>query len=240
MSCKIICQWLFGAPKVSQDDRGVNGAPVLLLTAMLHVGLTGNIASGKSSAALFFAELGAHTIDADRVAHELYKTGTPAYDRIIAAFGEQILGSNGEIDRKKLGQIVFSDADKRLRLNALMHPEVGAAIQRRIFELEQSSSSGIVIVDAALMIETGGYRMYHRLIVVTCAPSLQISRLMSRDGLTESDAKERIASQMPIEEKLKLADYTIDTSGSLKQTHDQVEEIYRDLVFQEVRMKESL
>jgi dephospho-CoA kinase len=205
---------------------------------MLHVGLTGNIASGKSSAALFFAELGAHTIDADRVAHGLYKTGTHTYDRIIAAFGDKILGSNGEIDRKKLGQIVFSDTDKRLKLNALIHPEVGAAILRQMFELEQSSSSGIIIVDAALMIETGGYRMYDRLIVVTCAPSLQISRLMSRDGLTESDARARIVSQMPIEEKLKLADYTIDTSGTLKQTYDQVEEIYRDLVFQELRVKE--
>jgi dephospho-CoA kinase len=205
---------------------------------MLHVGLTGNIASGKSSAALFFAELGAHTIDADRVAHALYKTGTHTYDRIIAAFGDKILGSNGEIDRKKLGQIVFSETDKRLKLNALIHPEVGAAILRQMFELEQSSSSGIIIVDAALMIETGGYRMYDRLIVVTCAPSLQISRLMSRDGLTESDARARIVSQMPIEEKLKLADYTIDTSGTLKQTYDQVEEIYRDLVFQELRVKE--
>ena len=205
---------------------------------MLHVGLTGNIASGKSSAALFFAELGAHTIDADRVAHELYKTGTPGYDRIIAAFGEQILGPNGEIDRNKLGRIVFSDTDKRLQLNALMHPAVGAAILRQIFELEQSSSRGIIIVDAALMIETGGYRMYHRLIVVTCAPSLQIARLIKRDGLTESDARARIASQMPIEEKLKLADYIIDTSGTLKQTRDQVEKIHRDLVFREVCMKD--
>jgi dephospho-CoA kinase len=227
-------------PKVSQDGRGVNDPPVLLLVAMLHVGLTGNIASGKSAAASFFAELGAHVIDADRVVHELYKAGTPTYGRIVAVFGKQILDANEEIDRKKLGQIVFSDTDKRLQLNSLIHPEVGAAILRRIFELEGASPRGIVIVDAALMVETGGYRMYHCLIVVACAPSLQISRLMSRDGLTESDARARIDSQMPIEEKLKLADYILDASGTLKQTRNQVEEIYRDLLIQEVRLKENL
>jgi dephospho-CoA kinase len=204
---------------------------------MLHVGLTGNIASGKSTAALLFAELGAHVIDADRLVHELLRSGTPTYDKIVDAFGVQILSPNHEIDRKKLGQIVFSDADKRSRLNTLTHPDVHAAILRRIFELEQLSSNGIILVDAALMIETGGYRMYHRLIVVACNPLLQISRLVSRDGLTEADAKSRMASQMPIEEKIKLANYIIDTSGTLKQTQDQVEEIYRDLLVQEIRMK---
>ena len=206
---------------------------------MLHVGLTGNIASGKSSAALLFAELGVHVIDADRLVHELLKSGTPTYDKIVSAFGERILDPGGEIDRKRLGQIVFSDADERSRLNALTHPEVHTAILQRIFELEQLSSSGIIMVDAALMVETGNYRMYHRLIVVTCNPSLQISRLVSRDGLSEADAKARIASQMPIEEKLKLANYIIDTSGTLKKTQDQVEEIYRDLLIQELHIRAS-
>ncbi|MBN1568470.1 MAG: dephospho-CoA kinase [Acidobacteria bacterium] len=203
---------------------------------MLRVGLTGNIASGKSAAALIFTELGAHVIDADRVAHELYKPGTGAYGRILAAFGKQILDSDGAIDRKKLGKIVFSDAEKRLQLNAILHPEVGAAIMRRIFELEEESPRGMIIVDAALMVETGGYKMYDRLIVVSCSLSIQISRLMNRDGMTEADARARIASQLPIEEKLKLADYVIDTSGTLKQTRDQVEKIYRDLLALEVRL----
>jgi dephospho-CoA kinase len=227
---------MYGTPKVSQDDRGVNDLPMLLLAAMLYAGLTGNIASGKSAAALVFAELGAHVIDADRVAHELYKTGMPVYDGIVAAFGKQILDPGGEIDRQKLGQIVFSDKDRRLQLNALIHPEVGAAIRQRIIKLEETSPRGIIIVDAALMIETGGYKMYHYLIVVACAPSLQVSRLMSRDGVSEADARSRIASQMPIEEKLKLADYIIDTSGTLGHTRSQVEEIYRDLVRQEARL----
>jgi dephospho-CoA kinase len=204
---------------------------------MLHVGLTGNIASGKSHTASLFAELGAHIIDADLVAHELLECGTNTYGKVVNAFGEEILSPNKEIDRRRLGQIIFSDVQKRLLLNNLTHPDVGAEILRRIFELEQSSSNGIVVVDAALMVETGGYRMYHRLIVVTCDPSLQISRLASRDGLTEIEARERMASQMPIEEKLKLADYTIDTSGTLKQTRDQAEAIYRDLLIQELHMK---
>ncbi len=204
---------------------------------MLRVGLTGNIASGKSHTASLFAEMGAYVIDADIVVHELLARGTRTYGNILDVFGEQILGPDLEIDRRKLGKIIFFDEKKRGLLNNLTHPEVRIELLRRIYEIEQASPSGIVIVDAALMVETGGYRMYHRLIVVTCEPSLQVSRLMSRDNLSEVDAKARMASQMPIEEKLKLADYVVDTSGTLKQTRDQVEAIYRDLIVQERRMK---
>ena len=212
------------------------GHAMILFPSMLHVGLTGNIASGKSQAALMFAELGAHIIDADTVVHELLACGTKTYARVVESFGEQILDPNGEINRRRLAQIVFFDEKQRARLNSLVHPDVGAEILRRMFELEQSSLRGIVIVDAALMVETGSYKVYHRLVVVTCDPTLQMSRLMSRDGLTEKEARARIASQMPIEEKIKLADYTIDTSGTLKQTRDQVDAIYRDLLVQELRM----
>ncbi len=208
------------------------------MSAMLHVGLTGNIASGKSHTSLLFAEMGAHVIDADIVAHNLLCPGTKTYQGIVDTFGEQILGVGGEIDRKKLGRIVFFDEEKRKLLNQLTHHDVGAAILHEIFELEQTFSRGIVIVDAALMIETGGYKIYDRLIVVTCDPSLQLVRLMSRDQLSEREARARMDSQMPIEEKLKLADYTIDTSGTLKQTRDQAEAIYRDLLIQEIRLKE--
>jgi dephospho-CoA kinase len=204
---------------------------------MLRVGLTGNIASGKSSAALFFAELGAHVIDADRVAHLLLKSGTPVYRKIVDAFGERILSSTGEIDRRMLGRIVFADADKRLLLNTLTHPAVKTEILRRMGELEQSALRGIIIVDAALMIETGGYKMFHRIIVVTCDPAHQVSRLITRDGLTEEEARARIASQMPMEEKLKLANYAIDASRTLEHTREQVEAIYRDLLIQELRTK---
>jgi dephospho-CoA kinase len=204
---------------------------------MLHVGLTGNIASGKSSAALFFAELGAHVIDADRVVHLLLKFGTPVYRKVVDAFGERVLSFAGEIDRRILGRMVFSDPDKRLLLNSLTHPAVETEILRQIGEFEQSASRGIIIVDAALMIETGGYKMYHQIIVVTCEPALQVSRLIERDGLTDEEARARIASQMPVEEKLKLANYTIDTSNTMKHTREQVEAIYRDLLIQELRTK---
>ena len=200
---------------------------------MLHVGLTGNIASGKSYAASAFAKLGAYIIDADLVVHELLECGTGTYNKIVDAFGKQILGQDEKIDRKRLAGIVFFDAAKRQLLNNLTHPDVREEILRRIRKLEQSCSGGIIIVDAALMVETGGYRDYHRLIVVACDPAVQLSRLMSRNGLTEEEAKARMASQMPIEEKLKLADYRIDTSGTLKQTWDQAGAIYRDLLVQE-------
>jgi dephospho-CoA kinase len=207
--------------------------------AMLHVGLTGNIASGKSHAALLFAELGAHIIDADAVVHELLASPTGTYEKIVNAFGDGILRPDRSIDRRKLGQIVFSDPEKRLLLNNIVHPDIAAEILRRIFELEQLSRSGIVIVDAALIIETGGYKMYDRLIVVTCDPILQVSRLTTRDHLTVEEAKARMESQLAIEEKLKFADYTIDTSGTLKQTQEQVGAIYRDLLIQELRKKQS-
>ena len=205
---------------------------------MLHVGLTGNIASGKSHAAWLFAESGAHVIDADIIVHELLAAGTRTYNKIADAFGAEILVQDGQIDRKKLGQIIFGSLEKRLLLNSLIHPDIGAEILRRIFQLEQSYPGGIVIVDGALIVETGNHKIYDRLVVVTCDPSLQISRLMSRDGLTQDEAKARMSSQMPIEEKLKLADYTIDTSGTLRQTEEQVEAIYRDLLVQELRLKQ--
>lgn len=207
---------------------------------MLHVGLTGNIASGKSHAAQLFAELGAHVIDADKVVHELLAYGTPTYHQIVTTFGRDIVGPDSQIDRRKLGQIIFSDAEKRQVLNQLTHHAVRTEILRRIVALEQSFPRGIVIVDAALIVETGGHKMYDRLIVVTCDPALQLSRLISRDQLSEEAARDRMDSQMAIEEKLKLADYTIETSGTLKQTRDQVEAIYHDLLIQELRLTEGL
>jgi dephospho-CoA kinase len=224
--------------KLSEDCAGVNALPVCYYGVMLHVGLTGNIASGKSHAAQLFAELGAHIIDVDVVVHELLASNTKTHEKIVNAFGEQILRPDRSIDRRELGKIVFSDTNKRSLLNNLTHPDVAAEILRRIFALEQVYRTGIVIVDAALIIETGGHKMYDRLIVVTCDPLLQISRLTTRDHLTAEEARARMESQMAIEEKLKLADFTIDTSGTLKQTQEQVEAIYRDLLAQELRKKQ--
>jgi dephospho-CoA kinase len=197
---------------------------------MLQVGLTGNIASGKSHVSGVFAELGARVIDADVIAHELFKVGSPTYAKVVQAFGERILAPDGSIDRKVLGNIVFHQEEQRLLLNALVHPDVVAEVMRRTFELDQQGFDGIVVVDAALMVESGFYKMQDRLVVVTCDPALQLARVTSRCGLSDEEARLRITSQMPVAEKVKLAHYTIDTSGTYSATRDQVERVYRDLV----------
>jgi dephospho-CoA kinase len=206
---------------------------------MLQVGLTGNIASGKSHVSGVFAELGARVIDADVIARELFAKGSPTYAKVVQAFGNRIIAPDGSIDRKVLGDIVFREEKQRLLLNALVHPDVLAEVMRRTFELDQQGFDGIVVVDAALMVESGFYRMQDRLVVVTCDPALQLARVVSRCGLSDEEARLRIASQMPATEKIKLAHYTIDTSGTYGATREQVERVYRDLVLHLHGHKES-
>jgi dephospho-CoA kinase len=202
---------------------------------MLHVGLTGNIGTGKSHAASVFAELGARIVDADIVAHELMEPGREAHQKVVQAFGEGILEPSGAINRKVLGKIVFENCEKRLLLNSLVHPAVHLEILRRMVELEKEGSSGVIIVDAALLVENAHHKYFDRLIVVTCDPNLQLARIMKRDGISLEEARQRRASQMPIEEKLKLADYVIETSGTLKETRVQIEDIYRELLLQGIK-----
>jgi dephospho-CoA kinase len=206
---------------------------------MLRVGLTGNIATGKSHVSTEFAELGARVIDADHIAHELLCKGTETYAGIVEAFGKEVLDGDGNIDRKKLGNIIFFDPGKRAVLNGLTHPAIGSEIGRRIEALERAHDDGIVIIEAALLVEVGSYTKYHALVVVRCETSLQIERLVERDGLTVEAAKARIDSQMAMEEKLKLADYVIDTSGTMKDTHTQVEAVYRELLIRQIRRNET-
>jgi len=195
---------------------------------MLRIGLTGNIAVGKSCAAARFAELGVAVIDADLVSRELMEPGAPVYFRVVEGFGTEILRVDGSIDRRRLGDIVFTSEEKRRFLENIVHPAIRDAIDRKIAEYEKISN--ILIVEAALMVETGGYKEYDRLIVVACSPATQIARLMTRDRLTESEAKARIAAQMPMDEKIRLADYVINSSGSLKYTLEQVDIIYQKLL----------
>jgi dephospho-CoA kinase len=206
---------------------------------MLRIGLTGNIAVGKSCVSARFAALGAAVIDADHISRELMEQGAPVYSRVVKEFGTKILRHDGTIDRRRLGNIVFASEDKRRLLESITHPAIHAAIDRKIAELEKASK--IIIVEAALMIETGGYREYDRLIVVSCSPAMQLSRLMTRDLLTESGAKTRIAAQMPTDEKVCFADYVIDASGSIESTMDQVNIIYKNLLlmFHDINIKYS-
>lgn len=196
---------------------------------MLKVGLTGSIAVGKSFVLSVLKDLGCHVIDADALARAVVGPDTPGLRSVVQAFGEQILNANGELDRAKLGAIVFADETKRHQLNSILHPSIIAAQDRELRALEEQDPGGIAVVDAALMIESGGYRRFDRLIVVHCSPEIQLQRLMKRDGLSREDAEKRISSQMPPCEKKKYADYLIDTSGSFETTRKQVEGVFGDL-----------
>jgi dephospho-CoA kinase len=197
---------------------------------MLHVGLTGGIASGKSHAARVFAELGAHVIDGDKLAHDLMAPGRAAYDEIVAYFGPEILNADGTIQRKVLADIVFHDQEALRKLNAIVHPKVMEEEARLVSEYAEINPLGVVIIDAALLVESRAYTILDKLIVVYCDPKVQLSRLMARDNLSLEEAEARIAAQMPMEEKLKVADYRIDTSETFKETRAQIEQIYKELV----------
>lgn len=197
---------------------------------MLKLGLTGSIAVGKSFVCDQFRELGCHVLDADRTAREVVRSGTDGLRHIVQEFGESVLQSNGELDRKKLGSIVFADEEKRKLLNSIVHPLVIETQDRWIKTREKDDPNGIVIIDAALMIESGGYKRFDKIIVVWCEPAIQLKRLMLRDSLDESTAKMRIAAQMPQEEKKRFADFLIDTSIGFDDTRKRVEEVFRQIV----------
>jgi len=192
---------------------------------MLRVGLTGGIATGKSTVGMMFIELGCHLIDADRITHGLLQPGQAVHAAVVQAFGQRILTQDGTINRKILGEIVFQDPQARSTLNGLVHPAVIQRQREWLNEMEASDPRGISIVDAALMIEVGTYKNYDKVIVVTCRPEVQKQRLRVRSGLSEEEAEARIRSQMPLEEKARHADYVVDNSGDLAATRRQVAEV---------------
>ena len=196
---------------------------------MLKAGLTGSIAVGKSNVCAIFAELGCHVLDADQTARDVVKAGSHGLARIVEEFGYQVLTPFGELDRKTMGSIVFANKKKRERLNSIVHPLVIEAQDRWIREREEIDPDGIAIVDAALMIESGGYRRFDKLIVVWCEAAIQLQRLMLRDNLTREEAQKRIDSQMPQEEKKRFADHLIDTSAGFDDTRKQTLEVYAQL-----------
>jgi dephospho-CoA kinase len=193
---------------------------------MKVIGLTGNIACGKSVVARMFEELGAKIIDADRIARLVVEPGEPAWKEIVEKFGEGILNTDRTIDRNKLGEIVFNDDEKREELNRITHPRIIERIKERIEEY-RGEKAKVVMIEAALIVEKGGMRpLINDLIVVTADEETQIKRLIERSGLSREEAFSRIRSQMPISEKVKHATYVIDNSGSLGHTRRQVEEIW--------------
>ena len=189
---------------------------------MLRIGITGGIASGKSVVAGLLRDMDFPVIDADRLAHQLTEPSQPAYREIVNEFGDSVLGAHSRIDRGKLSAIVFADGAKLQRLNAIVHPRVGEAITQQFDDWQCLESHSVAFVEAALIVEAGLHRKLDGLIVTWCRPEQQLDRLMAR-GITEAEARKRIASQMPVEEKLLHATERIDCSGSLQETQRQVE-----------------
>ena len=189
------------------------------------IGLTGNIATGKSEVGRMLAELGARVIDADAVAHQVMRRGGPAYDAVVEAFGPGILRSDGEIDRVRLGAIVFADKEALRHLEAIVHPHVIA----RVNALVQEASEPVIVIEAIKLIEAGMHRHCHALWVVTCPRQQQIARLMRTRGLAEAEAILRVDAQPPQAEKIALADVVIDNSRTLAETRRQVEAEWKKL-----------
>jgi dephospho-CoA kinase len=196
---------------------------------MLRVGLTGGIATGKSTVGAMFVELGCHLIESDQITHQLFEPGQGVHAAVVKQFGNRILAPDGTIARRILGDIVFKDPQARAKLNGLVHPAIIQRQQEWLQEMEARDPHGIAIVDAALMIEVGTYKNYDKVIVVTCSPEMQRERLRARSALSEEEIESRIRSQMPSEEKIKYADFVIDNSGSIESTRVQVGTVYLQL-----------
>jgi dephospho-CoA kinase len=191
---------------------------------MLRLGLTGGIASGKSAVAAMLREMGFAVLDADSLAHRLIEPGNPAYDEVLQEFGQAVLAPGGRVDRAKLSAIVFNDRARLDRLNAIVHPRVAEIVFRQFSEWERVGTRDAAFVEAALLIESGIHKKLDGLVVAWCEPQQQLERLVAR-GLSEVEARRRIAAQLPVAEKLRLATEKIDCSGSLEQTRLQVQSL---------------
>jgi len=197
---------------------------------MLTVALTGGIASGKSIVGDVLRRRGCHIDKSDEVAREIMAPGRPAWIKIIARFGRDLLKPDRSIDPKKLGAIIFGDADARRFIDALIHPLVMKKKRKTIARLDQEGRVKIYVSEAALTIEAGFIEFFDEVVVVYCPEEVQVRRLMDRDGIGREGACRRIRTQMPAEEKLEYADYVVDTSGSIEETIEQAEELYEELL----------
>ena len=197
---------------------------------MLLVALTGGIACGKSVIGRLFVEKGCFVHSADTAARELMSPGTKVWRAVADHFGSGVLREDGTIDRAKLGAIIFSEEKERAFLNGLVHPRVLERIRETVARLEKEGRHTIFVSEAALVVEAGFARFFDKIIVAHCGRDVQVRRLMEREGIDREEALNKVRSQMGQEEKLKHADYTIDTSGTLAETIDQTERVYAQLV----------
>ena len=193
----------------------------------LRVGLTGGIASGKSTVAAMLAELGAVVIDADALAREVVEKGTPGLDAVVAEFGEELLGPDGELDRPAMGRLVFNDDQARKRLEAIVHP----LVFERVVELEQEAPAGAVVVhDIPLLAEAGRAGEFDHVIVVDAPPEVQVERMKAERGWTDEDARSRIASQASPEDRRAIATHVIENTGTREDLRKRVAEVYAEVV----------
>jgi dephospho-CoA kinase len=196
---------------------------------MLRVGLTGSIAVGKSHVSALLAGFGCRVLDADALARQVVEPGTEGLRAVAENFGPGVLREDGTLDRARLGSIVFNDEEKRRLLNSILHPLIFREQDEWLKRCEAEDPEGVAVVDAALLIESGGYRRFDKVVVVHCRPEAQLERLMRRDKLTREEAERRIAAQMPQDEKLRYADFSVDTSGGYDETRRQAAELYARL-----------
>ena len=197
---------------------------------MVKVGLTGGIASGKSTVALAFGGLGAHVLDADRISRDLVTPGSPALDRIVRAFGSGVLRADGTLDRGALGAVVFADAGKRRILEGILHPLILAEIDRRIDHLARADPQGIVVVEAALILELERQEQFDAIVVVWAEEEQQRRRMMLRDHLPADEAERRLAAQMPLAEKRRRADFVVDNSRDPAACRADADRVYGELL----------
>jgi len=196
---------------------------------MISAGLTGGIGCGKSAVAAMFAARGAATIDSDEIGRGLMQPGNVVYDRIVSGFGPEVLLPDGQLNRPKIAEIVFNDQDRLKHLNAIVHAPVLREIDRQMFAQRQKNPNAIVVVESAVLFEAGQNRRFDKMVVAWCRPEQQIERTRTKSGISVEDIERRMAAQMPGDEKKRLADYVIDTSGTLEETQRQVEEVFAKL-----------
>jgi dephospho-CoA kinase len=197
---------------------------------MLRVGLTGGLASGKSFVGHTLVDLGCLLIQADELGHQVQEPGGEAYEDVVREFGPGILNDDRRIDRRRLAAQVFRDPERLHKLNALVHPWVHNRRRKLEEDFARDHPDGIAVTEAAILIETGSYRDYDRLIVAFCRPEQQVERAMARDRLTREEVLDRMRQQMPLEEKVKYADYVVDTSGPKADTVAQTQAVYNALL----------
>ena len=223
---------MFLLPKIHACDRG---------RTMLSAGLTGGIASGKSTVAQMLQEKGAHIIDFDTLAHSVQAPESAAWREIVELFGREVLNSDGTIDRAKLGAVVFGDKVKLARLNSIVHPAVFREARRRIALIQEEDPGAIVLSDIPLLLEVRAWEFMDIdvIVLVYVSPDEQVQRLIKRNGCSREEAIARLSSQMPIDEKVCHADVVIDNRGSFEKTKEIVEEVWIDLLERE-RLKRRL